>query len=120
MVCIDCDRCGAFSHSANRPDFIILDARKARSESRWVVVEMKADADDAGKVVTQLQAGATTIEHSGHFSFAEAPTRLAPVVLKGGRLHTSDHQVFLGRPIAFAQRLWRIAVRDCGTPLTQI
>ncbi len=119
VVCIDVDRCAAFSPNPEekKPDYIILDARN--TDPRWVVVEMKTQIrGHPEEIVEQLQEGARVVAEDRRF--AVGVKRLAPVVLRKKGAHSQDLKVLQKKGVDFQGKRWPILVFRCGIYITEI
>lgn len=119
-ICIDCDTCQAFPPQGPRRDLVILDAAFRKGAGRWLVVEVKGNADHPRHAIAQLSAGAAVIADDARFGIEPSPGHLTPLVLHRGHLHTTDLEEFAAARVQFRGAAWPVRVRDCGAPLSQV
>jgi len=119
VVCIDVDRCTAFSSNPEKkPDYIILDARDLASP-RWVVVEMKVQIrGHPDEIVKQLQEGARVIAEDRQF--AVEVSRLVPLVLHEKGAHSQDVKSLQKARVNFKGKSWPILVLRCGLSIGEV
>ena len=92
---IDCDTCNVFSDPlAKKPDFVILyeggQSNPAPVQPRWIIVEMERNIGDAGEVLQQVSAGASTVRTDDRFQFSGSPALLEGLVLHSGKCHVAQ------------------------------
>ncbi len=115
-LCISCDDCTCFlkGEGERKPDFIVLYCPSEAPSSLWFIIEMKGRVSDAGRVVSQIQAGAVVVQTSPCFRVTGQSRILVPIVVHGRSVRDSD---FSRKRINFFGRRFEIFFKRSGDGL---
>lgn len=126
-LCIDCDRCDAFSaRSADKkPDFVVLYATSQPPhvlQYDWLVIEMKTKTSHPGSIIDQLQSGAHVLQTDQRFELPTRSTVLSPIVLRspGGGTHADDLRTLRAEFVSFFGRRSRVQFQQCGYDVSKL
>jgi hypothetical protein len=120
-LCIACDLCDAFNEATaeRKPDFVVLLASSTPSGTThrsWFIFEMKAATAHPGRIIEQLQAGATVLQSNRRFAGLTRGSSVFPVVIRAGRGHTktADIDRLQRHQIRFMGQRTAITLKRCG------
>ena len=101
-------------HKTELCDFLIF---YSVSHERVYALEMKSGRVDVGKVVDQVQAGATLLEE---MTKGESAVVFSPILVHGGGISAPERKTLARRRVRFRDKEYQLFRLKCGSALLDI